>query len=298
MRRKILLSKICHEMGIEFVGDDKQIDGINLCDRKTDFANIISYATRSKYVKYVKNNTRICCMIIPPELIKEFSDENLGRKISFIIAGDAEKVFYSVFDYLNDKCDFFDKFDSESKIVKNCNIANTAVIGTGCIIGNRVSIGENTVILPGTVIEDDCIIGSNSTIGTDGFQLIRNDGYYRSVKHVGQVLIKSNTEIGSNVVICKSLFEGYTYIGSHVHIDNSTCISHNSYIDDGVVMVSGAFLCGSCTVNKGAWIGPNATVMNKVVIGEKAKVGIGSVVLRNVKPGITVFGNPAKPLEI
>ena len=33
-------------------------------------------------------------------------------------------------------------------------------------------------------------------------------------------------------------------------------------------------------------------------IGDGAYVGIGSVVLRRVKPGVKVFGNPAKVVDI
>jgi serine acetyltransferase len=33
-------------------------------------------------------------------------------------------------------------------------------------------------------------------------------------------------------------------------------------------------------------------------IGDGATIGIGSVVISNVKPGVTVFGNPAKKIDI
>ena len=36
--------------------------------------------------------------------------------------------------------------------------------------------------------------------------------------------------------------------------------------------------------------------MNQVIIHDGATVGIGSVVLNNVKSGTTVLGNPAKPI--
>ena len=36
--------------------------------------------------------------------------------------------------------------------------------------------------------------------------------------------------------------------------------------------------------------------MNKAIIHTGATVGIGSVVMQNVKAGTTVFGNPAKQI--
>ena len=37
-------------------------------------------------------------------------------------------------------------------------------------------------------------------------------------------------------------------------------------------------------------------ILNGKTIGDDAKIGAGSIVIRNVKPGTTVFGNPAKEI--
>jgi UDP-2-acetamido-3-amino-2,3-dideoxy-glucuronate N-acetyltransferase len=47
-------------------------------------------------------------------------------------------------------------------------------------------------------------------------------------------------------------------------------------------------------VKKGASIGANATILPGLTIGEGAMVGAGSVVTKNVPPGVTVVGNPAR----
>ncbi|MHB8104695.1 MAG: DapH/DapD/GlmU-related protein, partial [Dehalococcoidales bacterium] len=61
-------------------------------------------------------------------------------------------------------------------------------------------------------------------------------------------------------------------------------------------MVYGAKLAGP-TVKEGARIGANATILPGVVIGEKAIVGSGAVVTKDVPPGVTVIGNPARILK-
>jgi acetyltransferase-like isoleucine patch superfamily enzyme len=43
---------------------------------------------------------------------------------------------------------------------------------------------------------------------------------------------------------------------------------------------------------------PGARIVPNRSIGDGAVVGIGSVVLLNVQPGTTVFGNPAAPQVI
>ncbi len=48
-------------------------------------------------------------------------------------------------------------------------------------------------------------------------------------------------------------------------------------------------------VQRGAVIGANATILPGVIIGHGAMVAAGAVVTKNVAPGTTVMGVPAKP---
>lgn len=53
---------------------------------------------------------------------------------------------------------------------------------------------------------------------------------------------------------------------------------------------------GKVLIKQGAFLGPNCTILNAVVIGEGSVVVAGTVVTRNVPPGV-VFGTaPAGPL--
>lgn len=49
-------------------------------------------------------------------------------------------------------------------------------------------------------------------------------------------------------------------------------------------------------IGRNAWIGGGALVMPGITIGDDAIVGAGAVVTRDVAPGATVGGNPARPL--
>ncbi|WP_187430427.1 Maltose O-acetyltransferase [Roseobacter fucihabitans] len=49
-------------------------------------------------------------------------------------------------------------------------------------------------------------------------------------------------------------------------------------------------------IGRNVWIGGGALIMPGVTVGDDAIIGAGSVVTRDVAPGTTVAGNPARPL--
>ena len=53
-------------------------------------------------------------------------------------------------------------------------------------------------------------------------------------------------------------------------------------------------LAGSTSIGDDTWIGPHATLIDRVVVGAGARIGIGSVVFKEVLAGSRVLGNPAR----
>lgn len=105
------------------------------------------------------------------------------------------------------------------------------------------------------------------------------------------------------------------WIGDVVIIGQNCKIQAFAFIPDGVIIEDNVFIgphvCftndkkppsngehwAKTTVKSGAVIGAGAIILPGVTIGENAMIGAGAVVTKDVKPGTTVVGNPAKELK-
>ena len=85
-------------------------------------------------------------------------------------------------------------------------------------------------------------------------------------------------------------------IGRCFHANLYSYVEHDCVIGDFVTFAPGAKVNGNVIIGNHAYIGSGAIVRQGVTIGAEAVVGMGAVVTRDVPPGVTVVGNPAKPL--
>lgn len=88
-----------------------------------------------------------------------------------------------------------------------------------------------------------------------------------------------------------------TKIGNHIIIQDHCNIGHDSSIGDFSHLYVGNIICGKNQIGKQVSLYTGSTIYPKVKISDHAIVGAGSVVMRNIKEGITVIGNPAKIME-
>jgi sugar O-acyltransferase (sialic acid O-acetyltransferase NeuD family) len=87
-------------------------------------------------------------------------------------------------------------------------------------------------------------------------------------------------------------------IGNHCLIHANAVIDYSATLGDFVQIGAGSLINSSVIIENEVFIGSGVTVIAGVKIGKKARIGAGSVVIADVGEGETVFGNPAKKVEV
>ena len=166
-----------------------------------------------------------------------------------------------------------------------------------CQVGENVVIGHNTVIHANTIIKDNVKIGCNCVVGSVGFGYEKDEtGAYVFIPHIGNVILEEFVEIGNCTTIDKAVM-GSTILRKNVKVDNLVHIAHGVDIGENSLIIANAMIGGSTKIGKNVWVAPSSSLINKIEIADDAIIGLGAVVTKSVNKGITVIGNPARPLE-
>lgn len=184
-------------------------------------------------------------------------------------------------------------------IGKNVTIGNNVKIYPNSFIGDNVSIGDNCVFFAGVRIYSETVIGSNCTIhsgtiiGSDGFGFApQEDGSYKKVPQIGNVIIEDDVEIGSCTTVDRATL-GSTIIRKGVKLDNHIQVAHNVEIGENTVIASQTGIAGSTKIGKNCMIGGQVGFAGHLVIGDHVKIQGQAGVTRNLNDGETVQGTPA-----
>jgi UDP-2-acetamido-3-amino-2,3-dideoxy-glucuronate N-acetyltransferase len=144
-----------------------------------------------------------------------------------------------------------------------------------------VYFGNGVVVYPFANLYG-CRIGDNTRIGT-------------FVEVQRGVVIGANCKIQSHSFICDGVtIEDDVFVGHGVLFINDK--HPRATTPEGTLQAEGDWQLVRTVVEQGASLGSGAVVLGGVRIGRNALVGAGAVVTRDVPPGATVAGVPARAL--
>lgn len=202
-----------------------------------------------------------------------------GREVYWLIQEINEcRPEWNVLGFLDDNQAALDGFENYPKIIGSLNrfpeISKSHdhslwlinAIGDPEIRKKTVSALNTEKARWATLIHPTAATGTNSTLG-EGCILARN-----------------------SMVTCDA------EIGCHVHINIYASCDHDTVLGDYCTLSPHTDIQGNARIGEGVFFGGHAVVLPSARVGNWARVGASSLVLRNVKPGLTVFGVPAKPL--
>lgn len=116
--------------------------------------------------------------------------------------------------------------------------------------------------------------------------LIHPDAYVSPSATVGQ----------GSVVMAKAVVQADSVLKDGVIVNTAATVDHDCLLDAFVHISPGAHLSGNTHIGEESWIGTGACSRQQTTVGSRVIAGAGAVIVCDIPDGMTIAGNPAKPL--
>ncbi len=152
-----------------------------------------------------------------------------------------------------------------------------------------------------TFMEEDrlvCAVGDPIT-RLRLYRLMRERGGRFVTVRASNVIIGPGCRIDDGCILCPGVVitTNVTLMACTI-VNVHSSVGHDAIIGEGCTLSGHVDITGGVRLGEGVFLGSHACVLPGKHVGSYAKVGAGSVVTRNVAPGATVFGVPAKAIIV
>jgi sugar O-acyltransferase (sialic acid O-acetyltransferase NeuD family) len=150
--------------------------------------------------------------------------------------------------------------------------------------------------LPGDLLV--CAIGAPGIKKKICESLLQKGACFMTLIHP-TATVGHNVRLGVGVVLCPgTIFTCDIEVGDFATVNCRSGGGHDCRIGRFSTISGSCEITGGVIVEDEVMVGAHATLLPRIVVGKGAFVGAGAVVVRNVKSGETVFGNPARTLMV
>lgn len=195
--------------------------------------------------------------------------------------------------------------------MKKNNISHRAEIGSnnnfgqGVVIKDGVKIGDGNYFGDFTVVEGNVEIGSGNYI----YNYVSIGGLPQHSRTKFETNLEEKEKIRGKILIGdENIIREFTtvhmptlqltkisnscYIMAHCHV------AHDVLLEDSVILANACDTGGHARVLRGANLGKAVQIHPRTIIGQYCMIGMGTIVVKNILPGVTVVGNPAEYLHV
>ncbi len=120
---------------------------------------------------------------------------------------------------------------------------------------------------------------------------------YSSVIHPSVDVPRGCTVGPGSVLLAGVVLTADVTVGRHVVVMPHVTLTHDDMLEDYVTLCAGVVLGGEVRVGSAAYLGMSSSVRERVTVGAGATLGMGSALLRDLPPGQTWAGVPARPMD-